>query len=265
MAIGGLDPVRAQLLAKIVYHPRGEQALTAFERIKPDMQLRITYRAGQLYDQLRVWLTEYASHDPDPLDHVFSRLFGEVLSQPEYGLHADPEAGRIANELVESVRKFRQSLFADQPIDNGEVGLRYFRIVNQGLLAALYVASWRDELADAVFMAPAYTFLMRSRAATVQFWIDVGSTGWWERLDQPLTHPYVLSRSCPQGEIWSDADEFDRQQDMLYRVMSGLIRRCGQRIYLGISDLGEQGYEQRGPMLRIFQQILRRHPHSSAE
>lgn len=265
LAIGGLDPVRAQLLAKIVYHPRGEQALTAFERIKPDMQLRITYRAGQLYDQLRMWLTEYASHEPDPLDHVFSRLFGEVLSQPDYGLHADPEAGRIANELVESVRKFRQSLFADQPIDNGEVGLRYFRIVNQGLLAALYVASWRDEMADAVFMAPAYTFLMRSRSAAVQFWLDVGSTGWWERLDQPLTHPYVLSRSWPQGEIWSDADEFERQQDMLYRVMSGLIRRCSQQIYLGISDLGEQGYEQRGPMLRIFQQILRRHPQPALE
>jgi hypothetical protein len=94
----------------------------------------------------------------------------------------------------------------------------------------------------------------------VQFWLDVGATGWWERLDQPLTHPYVLSRSWTQGDVWSDGDEFERQQDMLYRIMSGLIRRCRRQVYLGISDLGEQGYEQRGPMLRLFQQILRRHP-----
>jgi hypothetical protein len=260
-AIEGLDPVRAQLLAKVVYRPGSDEVLTAFERINPQMQLRITYLAGQRYETLRTWLFDYRADQIAPLDHVFTRLFGEVLSQPGFGFHASPEAGRVTDELVESARKFRQALFTDAAPDLDEVGRRYYTIVNQGLLAALYVASWRDELADAVFMAPAYTFLMRNRAADVQFWLDVGSTGWWERLDQPLTHPYVLSRSWPQGQVWTDADEYERQQEMLYRIMSGLIRRCRKEIYLGISDLGEQGYEQRGPMLRIFQQILRRHPY----
>ena len=44
------------------------------------------------------------------------------------------------------------------------------------MLAALHVPSWRDEVRDAVFMAPAYTFLMRDRVADYQFWLDVGST-----------------------------------------------------------------------------------------
>jgi len=260
IAIDGLDPVRASLLTKVVYHPNGEEVLTSFERINPEMQARITYLAGQRYDHLRGWLLDYAQGAVSPLDHFFSRLFGEVLSQPGYGFHNDAEAGRITAELIESARKFRQSLFADETLDQGEIGRRYMEIVNQGLLAALYVASWQEETANAVFMAPAYTFLMRNRAVRVQFWLDVGSTGWWERLDQPLTHPYVLSPSWPPGRLWTDADEYERQQDVLYRLMSGLIRRCRERIYLGISDLGEQGYEQRGPMLRLFQQILRRHP-----
>ncbi|MBN1429931.1 MAG: hypothetical protein JXB07_16295 [Anaerolineae bacterium] len=259
LAIDGLDPVRARLLAKIAYHPRSKEMLTSFEIMRADAQSRITYVAGEHYEKLRRWLLDTTIDTPAPLDHFFSRLFGELLSQPGYGFHADPEAGRVTAELVESARKFRQGLFLSDRNPN-EVGKRYLNIVQQGLLAALYVASWRDEQADAVFMSPAYTFLMRNRAADVQFWLDVGAMGWWERLDQPLTHPYVLSRSWEPGRLWTDADEFERQQDMLYRITSGLVRRCRRSVFLGISDLGEQGFEQRGPLLRIFQQILRRHP-----
>ncbi|MBN1313124.1 MAG: hypothetical protein JXB30_17065 [Anaerolineae bacterium] len=260
LAITGLDPVRARLLAKIAYHPRGKELLTSFEIMRPEAQNRITYVAGERYQHLYRWLADYtADQGAVPLDYFFSRLFGEVLSQPGYGFHADPEAGRVTAELVESACKFRRELFTPDA-DPNDIGQRYVKIVQDGLLAALYVASWRDEQANAVFMSPAYTFLMRNRAADVQFWLDVGSVGWWERLEQPLTHPYVLSRSWEPGKVWTDADEFERQQDMLYRITSGLVRRCRRGVFLGISDLGEQGYEQRGPLLRIFQQILRRHP-----
>jgi hypothetical protein len=259
LAIDGLDPVRARLLARVVYRPGKAPHLATFEQMIPDMQARITYLAGGRYETLRKWLIEYGENETAPLDHVFSRLFGEVLSQPGSGFHNDPEAGRITAELVDSARSFRRSLF-DSDADLNEIGRRYFTIVNQGLLAGLYVQSWRDEMANAVFMAPAYTFLMRNRSAEVQFWLDVGSIGWWERLDQPLTHPYVLSKNWPPGQIWSDGDEYTRQQDMLFRIMTGLIRRTRQHVYLGISDLGESGFEQRGPLLRVFQSILRRHP-----
>jgi hypothetical protein len=38
----------------------------------------------------------------------------------------------------------------------------------------------------------------------------------------------------------------------------GLIRRCRKQIVLGLSELGEQGYEQRGQLLWAFNQVLRR-------
>ncbi len=53
-------------------------------------------------------------------------------------------------------------------------------------------------------LAPAYTFLMSNRPVDYQFWLDVGSRGWFERLYQPLTHPYVLSREWPAGQSWTD-------------------------------------------------------------
>jgi hypothetical protein len=40
------------------------------------------------------------------------------------------------------------------------------------------------------------------------------------------------------------------------RLVSGLLRRCRERVYLGIAELGESGFEQRGELLRAFQKVL---------
>jgi hypothetical protein len=130
-------------------------------------------------------------------------------------------------------------------------------MVQDGVVAAQYLRSWELEATDAVLLAPAYTFLMANRPADYQFWLDVGGTGWFERLYQPLTHPYVLSRSWTPGALWTDVEEYQTSQASLNRLALGLARRCRRAIYLGLSDLGEQGYEQRGPLLKAFQRILR--------
>jgi hypothetical protein len=122
------------------------------------------------------------------------------------------------------------------------------------------VPAWgpAQEQEDAVLLAPAYTFLMRNRPVDYQFWLNVGSPGWWERLNQPLTHPYVLTRHWRHGDIWTDAHEVEAQTRALHRLIQGLVRRSRVQIYLGVSDLGEQGYEQRGPLLRALQRWGRR-------
>jgi len=94
-AIQGLDLVRAQLLAEIVYRKRdGVPVLSPFEQIKPDVQERITYRFGELYEGLRLWLEESQQDAQVELDHFLSRLFGEVLSQPGYGFHTSYTDGK---------------------------------------------------------------------------------------------------------------------------------------------------------------------------
>ena len=60
-------------------------------------------------------------------------------------------------------------------------------------------------------------------------------------------------------------EEWKAQRDLLHRITVGLMRRCRKGVYLGISDLGEQGYEQRGPMMYLFQQILQRHEADGAD
>jgi hypothetical protein len=120
------------------------------------------------------------------------------------------------------------------------------------------VAAWNVAPQDAVLLAPAYTFLMSNRPVDVQFWLDAGSGGWVERLFQPLTHPYVLSRHWPRERIWTDADEVEANNATLARLLTGLLLRCRVKIYLGLTELGESGYEQRGALLRAFNRVLTR-------
>jgi hypothetical protein len=282
-----MDLVRAQLLTEVVYRVRdGAPILGSFAAIEPVMQERITFLLGGRYEGLRAWLRAQADerrrtkderHIPaargpsslvvrhsSELDHFLARLFGELLSQPGYGFHGNFSAGEVTANVIESARKFRQVMArAGGGAQAANVGQKqslaqeYIALVQEGVVAAQYVRSWRRQPTDAVLLAPAYTFLMSNQPVEHQFWLDVGSSGWWERLNQPLTQPYVLSRTWQAGAQWTDLDEYAARQEALHALALGLVRRCRTQIHLGLSELGEQGVEQRGPLLRAIQRVLR--------
>ncbi|MFC2042878.1 UvrD-helicase domain-containing protein [Chloroflexota bacterium] len=255
-AIEGLDLIRAQILTQIVYRiNEGTTVLSSFDQIIPQMQERITYRIGARYERLRSWIMDNRNYHI-AFDHYLSRLFGEVLSQPGFGFHNNFEAGLVSANLIESVRKFRR--VADKSLtDEGQpLGKEYLLMVQDGVIAAQYLRSWQDFRREAVLIAPAYTYLLSNRPVDVQFWLDIGSRGWFERLNQPLTHPYVLSRSWSQDKLWTDKEEVDTSLELLQRLTMGLLRRCRHKIYMTLSELGEQGYEQRGPLLQAVQRML---------
>ncbi len=254
------DLVRAQLLADIVYRQK-DLRLSTFDEIKPEMQERITYALGERYTNLRLWLMNYREDAPLPLDFYMRKLFGEVISQPDYGFHENMDAVRIAASLIESIKKFRNAMepsYAHMSGADFDLGREYLTMLADGVIAAQYLESWRSENKDAVLVAPAYTFLMMNRPATVQFWIDPGSSGWAERLSQPLTHPYVLSREWEAypGRLWTDTDEVTKETESLAKLVGGLLGRCREKIILAMSDLGESGFEGRGVLLRAFQKVL---------
>jgi hypothetical protein len=259
-AIAGLDLVRAQLLTEIVYRtPDGIPTLFPFDEIRPEMQSRITYVLGGRYEGLRAWLVAYQKDPAAELDHFLGRLFGELLSQPGYGFHNDFGAGEITANLIESIQKFRWAAGEGLAKDERQLGEEYISMVQEGIIAAQYIRSWsvaRED--DAVLLAPAYTFLMRNRPVDYQFWLDAGSRGWHERLYQPLTHPYVLSRNWPEGRSWTDEDEVEANQEALFQLVLGLLHRCRRGVFLGLSDLNATGYEYSGMLLRALQRVLQR-------
>lgn len=254
VAIGDLDPVRSQLMSETLY--RGKGILTSFSRVQEIMQKRITFVLGNRFETLRIWLEEMQKREPPlNLDHFFSMLFGEVLSQPGFGFHQNFDHAAQVASLIESMHKFRQTIGDNPDFSQGKA---YIQMVQSGIISAQYLTGWMDRPMNAVLLAPAYTFLMSNYPVDFQFWLDVGHLGWWERLDQPLTQPYVLARSWPPNQPWTDLHEYEASQETLYNLITGLSRRCRRKIYFAASELSEQGYEQPGQLLRTVDNMLHR-------
>jgi hypothetical protein len=65
--------------------------------------------------------------------------------------------------------------------------------------------------------------------------LAVGSSGWWERLSQPLTQPYMFSRAWMQGKpgrLWTDADKQAAHRDTLRRLASGPLLKAVWKMQL---------------------------------
>lgn len=258
--IEGLDCVRANLLSELVYPSSKTGAPRRLVPVPVKNQAlleRIGFRFIQKVNRLQEWLNAYLPAPGEDLDHFWRRLFDEVLSRDGFTFHSNPRATEVAANLIESVRKFRLATGRALEEDGKQVGPEYIRMVQEGVISAQYLRSWDDPEEDSVLVAPGYSFLMRNKAARFQFWLNVSSDGWSERLYQPLTNPYVLSREWPLGRPWTYADEEDVIQTNLSRLALGLLSRCQDRLYLGWSNLNEQGREETGRLLHAFQRLMK--------
>ena len=259
-SIEDLDPIRAHLLARAVYETdeEGRPRLRSFSAVASETQDRVTYRLGEQYDEIQRWIKGYVGEDDQPLDHFLNRIFGEVLSQEGFGFHDDFDAAARADRLVESARKFRRVIETADLGDETPTGRLYLKTVRRGVAAAQYVQDWAKGEKEGVLLTPAYTFAVQNRSAEHQFWLEIGNSSWHSRIQQPLTHPYVLSRSWEECKEWTDADETAAGLDMLSRITDGLTRRCSGQVHLAISGRGRNGQREQGYLLKAFQQLFGR-------
>jgi len=273
LAIEDLDLIRANLLTEIVYRTLNHKpVLTSFDLIQGDAQERITYVVGQRYEILRKWLTEIGTNPisvgegrnmrDEGLDYFYTRLFGEILSQPGFGFHTTLDHGVITANLIQSIRNFRQSMKSESQVRRESVSIdtaemeetflarEYLLMVEDGLLASQYIPGWQARHEQGVLISPAFSFIMSNIPVDYQIWLDIGSRGWYERLDQPLTHPYVLSRNWKKGNAWTEFDEISVGEAQLSNLVWGLVRRCRKAVFVGLSKYDDQGFETSGLLLQ---------------
>jgi hypothetical protein len=285
-AIDQLDIARAQLIA--------DAALRASpRRLVPleDAALwqRIGMRFYERYSILQRWLAAQEKTDeglspsalppspvsPAPLDLFWQQLFTDVLSQPGFGLYQEREGAMVCDKLIRSARTFREvferaqlapqdlpaARYAGAPAATRfDIGSEYINTLGEDIIAAQYAPEREPDIADddAVLVTPAYTYLINNFRSRYQFWLDINSLGWYERVYQPLTHPYVLSRRWEAGRPWTEEDEHRTRQVMLSKVIGGLTYRCADKLYLASSQLSIGGQEESGPLARAVQRVLGR-------
>ena len=258
-ALADLDPLRAQILAAAALPP-GESHLHSLETLSerhPRLWSRVGFRVRPHYGDLLAWLGAYQSEGAQSLDLMLNRLFSELLTQPGFAFCRRPDLARSYARLVESVSRFYQALRRDGALPDDEIGSQYVELLLSGLASASYVADWPLTVPDgAVVLAPAQSYLTRDLRCDYQFWLDLGSIGWWTRPNQPLTNPYVLARSWPIGHPWRDIEEQQASREALGRVIVGLAARCHKGIYMAHCDLGLDGAEQQGRLHRVLMAAL---------
>jgi len=164
------------------------------------------------------------------------------------------EAGRLAGRLIESFTKFEQALEGDSL--ETQKAVYFIQSVRKGLLSGNYNEDQQNE--DSILITPVLSFLMRNQAVDYQFWMNTGSNGWHERLEQPLTQAYVLSRSWKSGQVWSTADDTQLSKETLTHTVQGLLARCRKKVFLGISVYDESGSQETGLLLQVLQGLFRR-------
>ena len=219
-----------------------------------------------------------------PLDLFWQQLFTDVLSQPGFALSVDLDAAQVCDKLIRSMRAFREvferadltpqsvptseiQILNLQPKPeepgNQDIGLEYITLLAEGIMAAQYAperslqpSAFSSQHSPDVLLATVYAYLTGDHHSRHQFWLDLNSPGWYERIFQPLTHPYVLRRTWPLGERWSEHQEHDAAQAMMRRVVGGLTARCSEQIHLASSQLSINGQEEAGPLARAVQRVL---------
>ncbi|HPR34031.1 MAG TPA: DEAD/DEAH box helicase [Anaerolineaceae bacterium] len=254
-AIPKFDPLRARLILEQATINQDGTLLPPIETLLKELTERVPSDVLRQYKQLCLWI---GSVDPnEPLDYFISRLFSELLTQPGFGFADDQPAGENTARLIQSYQKFKRPLAADQGADASYLGREYYKALSQGLLSALFVPEEEIVGEPGVLIAPVMTFLMQNRAVEHQFWLNLGSKGWYERLEQPLTHPYVLNRQFQPGKKWTTDDEMALGRFNLERTLVGLLRRCSGQVHLCTSDYGEAGIEEKGLLLTWAQNLFR--------
>jgi len=248
------DLIRADLLSKILFrHNHPEQRIGSFDQIIPQMQQRITYHLGERFERLRTWILSYLEEPALPLDYFISKLYGELISQKGFGFHEDHESARIVARLIESIHKFGKIYHPTLVTDDMDFGREYIKTIETGLLSALSLPYQETVNPNSILVMPAYSFLMLNHPVQVQFWLDIGSPGWSERINQPLTHPFILSRHWEKDRVWTDADEVATSQDSLTRLVCGLVHRCKDQIHLFSTQVNEQGMDESGKLIQALQ------------
>ena len=254
-ALSSFDLIRSHFITQEI-SPNLPVHFPSLENLPESVQNRFTDEQCAQWNTTMAWIN--ANLSLYPLDIFFSKLFGELLSQPGFAFYRDLISGSSTAQLINSFKKFRHAFGYQSDIDQEELSKEFIKNVQSGLLAATFLPDKQDNDDQFVLITPVMSFLGLNKSVDYQYWLNVGSSGWYERLEQPLTHPIVLSRHWQPGRKWTAEDDLALSKETLEKFIRGLFNRCRKGIFLGISEYSETGQEEKGLLLLHYQALVRR-------
>ena len=235
LSIAGLDPARAQLLTDNLYRPDVPELAPA-----EYLPARIVERVGA-----------------ESIDGFLHSLFNELLAQPRFRPEPDMAGAAVAEWLAGAAARLRRAAPAMSLAGEAEMGAAFIDAVNQGLVTANPPDWGEPPDPNGIVLSTIYAYLLAGEPARVQVWLETAAQGWWDIPRQPLSNAFVLVQSRAPEEPWTIDEDFAVRNELLARIVRGLVARCRDGVILASSDLDRRGQRQDGPLWRALGPLVR--------
>ncbi|MEH2265343.1 recombinase family protein [Nostoc sp.] len=251
-----IDPVRAGLIADYCFVPHPDcpnlLPVSAFERWD-----RIGYAATTAYNEILEWLEKQRSQQelrliPSPislLDRAIQRFLWNGSNLPYEQLAALRELLETAQHYWEIDTRLRQ--IAPVETTPHTTIIEFIQLLRRGTITANpYPVRPIGGARKAVTLATIFQYRSSRRSHRWHFWLDAGSPLWAKGGAATLFGaPFFLQDRL--GEPWTAEDEKLAEEQRLQRILTDLLSRVSERVYLCHSDLAVNGQEQLGPLLPL--------------
>ncbi|MEH2090220.1 recombinase family protein [Nostoc sp.] len=251
-----IDPVRAGLIADYCFVPHPDRPnllpVSTFERWD-----RIGYAATTAYNGILEWLEQQRSQQelrliPSPislLDRAIQRFLWNGSNLPYEQLAALRELLETAQHYWEIDTRLRQ--IAPVETTPHTTIIEFIQLLRRGTITANpYPVRPIGGARKAVTLATIFQYRSSRRSHRWHFWLDAGSPLWAKGGAATLFGaPFFLRDRL--GEPWTAEDEKLAEEQRLQRILTDLLSRVSERVYLCHSDLAVNGQEQLGPLLPL--------------
>ncbi|AFY44359.1 recombinase family protein [Nostoc sp. PCC 7107] len=257
-----IDPVRAGLIADYCFVPHPDRPnllpVTSFERWD-----RIGYAATTAYTQILQWIEKQRSQQeqrliPSPISLLYLAIqdflckdnnppydqmaaLRELLETAQHYWEIDTRLRQEAG----GIESLTQNLALSTPL------AEFIQLLRRGTITANpYPLRPIGLSRKAVTLATIFQYRSSRRSHRWHFWLDAGSPLWAKGGAATLFGAPLFLRDR-LGEAWTAEDEKNTEQERLRRILTDLLSRASEKVYLCHSDLAVNGQEQLGPLLPL--------------
>jgi hypothetical protein len=265
-----IDPVRAGLIADACFVPHPDTPnllpVKTFERWD-----RIGYIATQAYEDILQWIGKQREeyHQGLLLTPIFLlyKAIQEFVCKDKTPSYQELAALR---ELIETAQHYWEvdarlkqndtlllSLHTPETLsitisDSDSVAIAIFiQLLRRGTITANpYPIRPIGSSRKAVTLATIFQYRASRKHHRWHFWLDIGSPLWAKGGAATLFGATLFLRDR-LGQPWTAADEQLAEAQRLQKIVTDLLARVSDKLYLCHSDLAINGQEQIGPLLPL--------------
>jgi hypothetical protein len=254
-----IDPVRAGLIADYCFvpHPDNPHLLpvTTFERWD-----RIGYTATKAYEEILHWIEQQRSQHqqrliPSPISLLYLAIQNFLCqdSNPPYEqLAALRELLETAQHYWEVETRLKQNdlQLPSHSLASNTIS-EFIQLLRRGTITANpYPVRPYGNARKAVTLATIFQYRASRRFHRWHFWLDAGSPLWAKGGAATLYGANLFLRDR-LGQPWTAENESMAEEQRLRRILTDLLARVSEKVYLCHSELAVSGQEQMGPLLPL--------------